>query len=63
MRKIKPGQSLLEYIIVLTVITAVVLAAAKTIGDTTGGSGLGKLLKNAGSKLDTDTQSVAKIIP
>ena len=60
MRK-RRGQSILEYVIVLTVIVAAVLAGALIFANKSGSTGLGKLMKSAGGTIEkagTDISSV-----
>ena len=60
----KKAQSTLEYVIVLTAIVGAILAiVVTTIGQRSEAVGLGKLLKNVGTKITDSSGRVATIIP
>ncbi|MDD4938682.1 MAG: hypothetical protein PHE18_01560 [Candidatus Omnitrophica bacterium] len=55
------GQSILEYVIVLTAIVAVIVIGAAKFASKDKGSGVGKLMDSAGSKITTSTGKIAEI--
>ncbi|MDP3732185.1 MAG: hypothetical protein Q8R31_04050 [Candidatus Omnitrophota bacterium] len=60
----RKGQSILEYVIVLTAIVAVIIAGAALFarpGDAGKGQGVGKLMDSAASKITTSTAKIATV--
>jgi len=58
--RIKKGQSILEYVIVLTVIVAAVLAGALFFAkkDASGGSGVSKIMYKSGGTIEKAADSI-----
>lgn len=59
----KKGQSILEYVIVLTAIVAVIVAGAAMFASKDKGSGVGKLMDKAGTTISTATGKIASGVP
>ena len=58
MRKIG-GQSILEYVIVLTAIVAAIIAGAVVFAGKDKTKGVGKIMDTAGTKIETATGKIA----
>ncbi len=60
----KKAQGTLEYVIVFTAIIAAVVALAVILGkkEPTGEGGVGKLMKQAGDRIQTDSGKVADMV-
>lgn len=61
MLKKRRGQSLLEYIIILTAIVTAIILGLKLFVDKSKDSGLGKLLNQAGSTIQNASSRVGNI--
>ncbi len=59
----KRGQSILEYVIILTAIIAAIILAVTTLGQKDNTGGLGKLMDQAGKRIQTETNNIANIVP
>jgi uncharacterized protein (UPF0333 family) len=60
----KKGQSILEYVIVLTAIVTVIIAGAVILakpGEAGKGQGVGKLMDSAASKITTSTALIGNV--
>ncbi len=57
----KRGQSVLEYVIVLTAVIAAIVAGAITLGSTDSSKGLGKLFFNSGQKIVNASVNISQI--
>jgi hypothetical protein len=55
------GQSILEYVIVLTAIVAAVVVGAAMFGKKDQSSGMGQLMNSAASKISTSTGMIANV--
>lgn len=61
MKRVK-GQSILEYVVILTAIIAAIVAFQSTItGSTDGSSGLGQMMSNSADTITSNSSQIATI--
>ncbi len=63
MGRARKGQSVLEYVIVLTVIVAAIVAGVYLLTGKDNTKGMRKMMKDTGAKITTDSGKVANIVP
>lgn len=62
MSRSKGGQSVLEYVVILTAVIAAVLLGAGIMGSKSSQRGLGKLLNRAATKITIESAKIKDII-
>ena len=61
LKKIK-GQSMLEYVIILTAIVTAIIAAVTVLGKQNDTAGLGKLMHQTGERIKTESAKIPEMI-
>lgn len=59
--RLKKGQSILEYVIVLTVIVAAVIAGAILFAGKNEGKGVGKIMNKAGGTIEKAGENIIQL--